>query len=155
MTLPEGRSPSVVICRARDRWCAVPVEHVLETMRPLPVQPLRGAPDFVLGVSTIRGVPTPVVDLGHLLFGPLAGSAPAGFVALRLATRRAVLAVDRIVGVRTLPPHVWDGASDPSVPAISLVGQEAGVPRTGRLAMMSNSFAFGGSNVSLIFGRWG
>jgi 3-oxoacyl-(acyl-carrier-protein) synthase len=41
------------------------------------------------------------------------------------------------------------------MPAISLVGQEAGVPRTGRLAMMSNSFAFGGSNVSLILGRSG
>jgi 3-oxoacyl-[acyl-carrier-protein] synthase-1 len=54
-----------------------------------------------------------------------------------------------------LPPHVWDGVSDPSIPAISLVGPEAGVPRTGRLAMMSNSFAFGGSNVSLILGRSG
>ena len=54
-----------------------------------------------------------------------------------------------------VPPHVWDGVSDPAIPAIHLVGAEAMVPKTGQLAMMSNSFAFGGSNVSLILGRTG
>ena len=52
-----------------------------------------------------------------------------------------------------LPPHVWDGAADPAIPPICLVGPNVPLPETGRLAMMSNSFAFGGSNVALIFGR--
>jgi purine-binding chemotaxis protein CheW len=128
LTLPEGQSPSVVICRARERWCAVPVEHVLETMRSQPVQPLRGMPDFVLGVSTIRGVPTPVIDLAHLLFGPLPGSAPKSFLALRLATRRVVLAVDRIVGVRALPPRVLS-----EVPPLLQAAARDGVTALGSL----------------------
>jgi 3-oxoacyl-[acyl-carrier-protein] synthase I len=51
---------------------------------------------------------------------------------------------------RKLPPHVWDGCADPGIPPIRLAGRgdtyEAPV-------MMSNSFAFGGSNVSLVLGN--
>jgi len=50
-----------------------------------------------------------------------------------------------------LPPHVWDGEADPELPALELVGRGARLaPGSGRL-VMSNSFAFGGSNASLIF----
>lgn len=52
-----------------------------------------------------------------------------------------------------LPPHVWDGVQDPSIPAIRLVDSRIAVPRDRPVAMMSNSFAFGGSNVSLILDR--
>jgi 3-oxoacyl-[acyl-carrier-protein] synthase-1 len=47
-----------------------------------------------------------------------------------------------------LPPHVWDGEADPALPALRVAS------RGDRLAsplVMSNSFAFGGSNASLIF----
>ncbi|NTY36330.1 beta-ketoacyl-[acyl-carrier-protein] synthase family protein [Burkholderia diffusa] len=53
----------------------------------------------------------------------------------------------------SLPAHVWDGDADPALPALDLVQTER------RLAgdasgqyVMSNSFAFGGSNASLILG---
>jgi 3-oxoacyl-[acyl-carrier-protein] synthase-1 len=51
-----------------------------------------------------------------------------------------------------LPPHLWDGVVDPAIPTLSLVapGQRAG---SGKPAMLSNSFAFGGSNLALILGR--
>ncbi|MCA8257003.1 beta-ketoacyl-[acyl-carrier-protein] synthase family protein [Burkholderia sp. AU31624] len=53
-----------------------------------------------------------------------------------------------------LPAHVWDGERDPTLPALDLVQTErrlaAGV--AGQY-VMSNSFAFGGSNASLILGR--
>jgi 3-oxoacyl-[acyl-carrier-protein] synthase-1 len=55
-----------------------------------------------------------------------------------------------------LPPHLWDGVADPDMPAIALA--EAGARfdgRGGRAAMLSNSFAFGGNNVVLAFGRGG
>ena len=43
---------------------ALPLEHVVETMRPLPVEPLGDAPRFILGLSIVRGEPIPVVDVG-------------------------------------------------------------------------------------------
>jgi 3-oxoacyl-[acyl-carrier-protein] synthase-1 len=50
-----------------------------------------------------------------------------------------------------LPPQVWDGAFDPELPAIGLTALGA---RAARLdACMSNSYAFGGCNVSLIIAR--
>ena len=52
-----------------------------------------------------------------------------------------------------LPPHVWDGVRDPAIPAIRLVDSKVMVPRDRPIAMMSNSFAFGGNNVSLILDR--
>ncbi|MET3716391.1 beta-ketoacyl-[acyl-carrier-protein] synthase family protein [Pseudomonas sp. PvP001] len=50
----------------------------------------------------------------------------------------------------TLPPHVWDAVIDPQLPALDFVlpGQILKGPRN----LMSNSFAFGGNNVSLILG---
>ena len=51
-----------------------------------------------------------------------------------------------------LPPHVWDGIADPALPALDLVGFERSFPSTGKRVCMSNSFAFGGSNVSLLIG---
>jgi 3-oxoacyl-[acyl-carrier-protein] synthase-1 len=48
-----------------------------------------------------------------------------------------------------LPPHWWNGERDPALPQIALVapGQQLGrAPR----AVLSNSFAFGGSNIALV-----
>ena len=56
------RSP-VLIVMAGARACAIPLDYVAETMRPLPIEPVAGTPGFVRGVSVIRGAPTPVVDL--------------------------------------------------------------------------------------------
>lgn len=70
---------------------------------------------------------------GHALGA--AGALEAAFCWLALADRR-------------LPPHVWDGEADPELPALRVAGK--GEPLASRL-VMSNSFAFGGSNASLIF----
>ncbi|UUQ67160.1 beta-ketoacyl-[acyl-carrier-protein] synthase family protein [Pseudomonas fuscovaginae UPB0736] len=51
-----------------------------------------------------------------------------------------------------LPPHVWDGQPDPALPALHWAGPDDRLaPKTPR-RLMSNSFAFGGNNVSLIIG---
>ncbi|AJX16140.1 beta-ketoacyl-[acyl-carrier-protein] synthase family protein [Burkholderia ubonensis] len=53
-----------------------------------------------------------------------------------------------------LPVHVWDGVPDPALPALDLVQEERRLAgHTGSQYVMSNSFAFGGSNASLILGR--
>ncbi|MDR2480510.1 MAG: 3-oxoacyl-ACP synthase [Treponema sp.] len=50
----------------------------------------------------------------------------------------------------SLPVHCWDGERDPEIPALNF----AGTGTAARPAVcMSNSFAFGGCNISLIAGR--
>lgn len=51
---------------------------------------------------------------------------------------------------KQLPTHLWDGVADPDLDDIGLTGGDA-TWRHG--VFMSNSFAFGGSNVSVILGR--
>jgi len=51
-----------------------------------------------------------------------------------------------------LPPHWWDGAPDPSMPALHLVGGNESLGRPVR-HVLSNSFAFGGSNCVLAMGE--
>ncbi|MFK9003559.1 beta-ketoacyl-[acyl-carrier-protein] synthase family protein [Pseudomonas pergaminensis] len=48
-----------------------------------------------------------------------------------------------------LPPHVWDGQADPALPALQWATAGATLEKR---CLMSNSFAFGGNNVSLIIG---
>ena len=51
-----------------------------------------------------------------------------------------------------LPPHLWDGAADPALPALNLVRAGATLGRPLR-HVLSSSFAFGGSNAVLVLGR--
>ncbi|MBD9610868.1 beta-ketoacyl-[acyl-carrier-protein] synthase family protein [Pseudomonas sp. PDM02] len=52
----------------------------------------------------------------------------------------------------TLPPHVWDGQPDPQLPALNWVTPADRLASIAPRYLMSNSFAFGGNNVSLIIG---
>ncbi|HEX5055465.1 MAG TPA: beta-ketoacyl-[acyl-carrier-protein] synthase family protein [Gammaproteobacteria bacterium] len=54
---------------------------------------------------------------------------------------------------RALPPHVWDGTRDERLAAIKLAAPGDVYADRRDCYMMSNSFAFGGSNVSLIIKR--
>ncbi len=51
-----------------------------------------------------------------------------------------------------LPPHLWDGVADAALPTLQLAlpGSRLGRPLR---HVLSNSFAFGGSNASLLFAR--
>lgn len=92
-----GRSRRLLLFEVRPYVCALPVGQVVETMRPLPVKPWPEAPEHVLGVSRIRGLPTPVVDAGSLL--DTDGGDPTRFVILRVADRQVALAVGSVLGV--------------------------------------------------------
>lgn len=96
-----GDEVAVLALRAGPTSCALPVAHVVETLRPLPTQPLPDAPTFVLGLAVIRGEPTPVIDLARLL-GTATGTCTR-FVTVAVDGRRAALAVDAVNGVRSLP----------------------------------------------------
>lgn len=95
-----ARGPCLLL-GVRTRACAVPIEHVIETMRPLPIEALPSAPSFVLGLAIVRGAPTPVLDIGSLV-GCTEARATTRFVTLDLGERYVALAVEAVLGVRTL-----------------------------------------------------
>ena len=76
----RGGFPALLI-RGGGPVFALPLESVAEVMRPLPIEPLGGMPAFVLGVSVIRGLPTPVADLTGLVGG--VSVPPSRFVTVR------------------------------------------------------------------------
>jgi purine-binding chemotaxis protein CheW len=88
------------VAQLSDRVCAIPLAYVIEIMRELPIAPLVGVPAYVRGVSIIRGIPTPVVDLGAFLGTPQRGG--GRFVSLRAGERRVALSVDAVHGVRDI-----------------------------------------------------
>jgi 3-oxoacyl-[acyl-carrier-protein] synthase-1 len=79
---------------------------------------------------------------GHMLGA--AGAAEAAFLWLMLEP-------DYATGL--LPPHLWDGERDPALPSLHLAPPGCRVELNDRSAALSNSFAFGGSNASVILGR--
>lgn len=103
MTTEHPGFASFLICRSDQRLCALPLEHVAETMRALALEALPGMPHFLLGVSIIRGAAVPVVNVAKLL-GGAADTPPARYVTLKLGERRVALAVDDVIGVRALQP---------------------------------------------------
>lgn len=77
---------------------------------------------------------------GHTLGA--AGAVEAGFCWLALSAHNPE---------QRLPPQIWDGVADPSLPPIHLV---APGERAARLEhIMSSSFAFGGNNAAMVLGK--
>jgi purine-binding chemotaxis protein CheW len=124
----EPLPQSVVIVRAGEGLCALPVGAVVETMRPAPVRPLQGGPAWVSGVAVVRGEPTAVVDLAALL-GSAADASPARWVVVRCGARTAALAVRAVEGVAELPEspgHVplLQGAASGAVASLRALDRE-------------------------------
>jgi purine-binding chemotaxis protein CheW len=120
------------VFRAGSLLCALPLDDVIETMRPLPTRPLAGTPAFVRGICVMRGVPTPVVDVARLLGGEQA--ADSRFVAVRTERGPVAFATGEVLGIRTVTTgdavtgHAamlsGTGASGPLVAGIGVLGAE-------------------------------
>jgi len=114
----NGVNQELLLCRVGERLCALPLEHVIETMRPLPVVALAGAPGFVRGLSIVRGAPVPVVTAAALL-GDVEPR-PFRFVIVRADGRQFAMAVEAVLGVKAIPkeslhdlaPLLRDAGSD-------------------------------------------
>ncbi len=105
MGVPASPSNTFLICRGGSELCALPIEHVVETMRPLPIKAIPDMPSFMLGVAIIRGDPTPVVHVANLLDG-VAERSPTRFVSIKLGARPLAFALDSVIGIRTLGMEV-------------------------------------------------
>ncbi len=118
-----------LIVGLQSRICAVPLTDVIETMRPLPIEPLSGAPSFVRGVAIIRGIPTPVIDLGALLGNP--DGVAERFITLSVGHRQVALSVAEVLGVRELDmattqelPPLLRGASNDILETIGTLDEQ-------------------------------
>ncbi|SEO61689.1 3-oxoacyl-[acyl-carrier-protein] synthase-1 [Luteibacter sp. UNC138MFCol5.1] len=89
----------------------------------------------VFGASAVACSSTKALT-GHTLGA--AGALEAAFCWLALGDVR-----------RRLPPHAWDGEADPTLPSLAFTRVGDALP-AGRRHLMSNSFAFGGNNASVI-----
>lgn len=130
---PAGAGESArmwcLLCRCGAVLCALPVEQIVEIMRPLPVERIAGAPAYVRGLSVIRGVPVPVVDLG-LIVGEHA-TLSVRLIAVKAASRIVAVTVDWVLGISAiaadalgqLPPLLRDTAPD-TVAAIGATDKE-------------------------------
>jgi purine-binding chemotaxis protein CheW len=125
----EAGRISWLLCRAGAFLCALPIEHVAEIMRLLPIEQISGAPKYVLGLSIIRGAPVPVVDLG-LIIGDQ--NTPATrLITIKAAARTIALAVEAVMGISAiaadaavqLPPLLRDAATE-TVSAIGTLDAE-------------------------------
>jgi 3-oxoacyl-[acyl-carrier-protein] synthase-1 len=96
-----------------------------------------------LAVAQLLGLEVPVSSTK-----PLTGHTLAAAGAVEAAIAWHTL-VDNAWG--RLPPHWWDGARDPALPAVRVAEPGATLGRAPR-HVLSNSFAFGGSNACLLAG---
>jgi purine-binding chemotaxis protein CheW len=116
----------VLVYRVAGHAYAVPIADVIETMRALPLKYIAGAADSVLGMSIIRGIATPVIDAGRL-FGERPTAAER-LITLRVGSRVVALAVDEVVGVRSIEagqaPAPVLGAGSRSLEQIAMLDGE-------------------------------
>jgi purine-binding chemotaxis protein CheW len=108
-----------LVFRAGPLLCALNLDEVIEIMRPLATRPLAGTPGYVAGVTIMRGVPAPVVDVACLLAGER--PEPERFVAVRTERGPVAFATGAVLGIR---PAVADG------PAARHTGLLGGAVRT-------------------------
>ena len=124
-----------------------------------------GLPSEAIAYVNLHGTATPLNDAmeGRAVSGLFGTETPCsstkGMTGHTLGAAGAIeaaflwLALDPASTLGVLPPHLWDGMPDPAIPLLRLAGIGTPLPTGERVAMLSNSFAFGGSNVSLVLGR--
>jgi purine-binding chemotaxis protein CheW len=107
--MTDAQNSTTLMVRSRSWICALSAKFVLEVMRRQPIEPVMGAPPFILGMSVVRGEVTPVISLGILL-GSSERVLPERFVLVRVADRRAVLGVDEVLGMDIIDQRNLDDA---------------------------------------------
>jgi len=107
--------------------------------------PLNDAMESI-AINEIFGADVPVSStkplVGHTLGA--AGGTETGFCWLLLQNSGQPV---------PLPPHIWDEAQDERIPGLNLVQPGDTLAVSPGTALLSNSFAFGGNNASVILGR--
>ena len=127
----EGAGVVALIFRAGPLLCALDLDEIVETMRPLETRALAGTPSFVRGITVLRGVPTPVIDVSRLLGGAATTEQPDRYLAVRSERGAVALATGEILGIRTVEaeptgghPALLGGRSTRLVAGVGILGTE-------------------------------
>jgi purine-binding chemotaxis protein CheW len=105
--MDQPRTNPALLVRVPGALCAFPLAEVIETMRPLPVEPLASTSGVIQGVSIIRGAAVPVVRLSALFQDDDLCDLPTRFVTLQVGQRCIALAVHSVIGITELADHVF------------------------------------------------
>jgi purine-binding chemotaxis protein CheW len=100
---PSDPRRSWLLCRSGAHLFGLPLATVIETMRPLPIKAVAGAPTYVRGMTIVRGAPAPVVDLGCLLGGQ--ATQFERLITVATGTRTIALGVETVLGIRSIGPE--------------------------------------------------
>jgi purine-binding chemotaxis protein CheW len=118
----------MLVTRVGNLACALPIEHVIEIMRPLPIEPIARPSDhpvlvMIEGLAMIRGVPVPVIDVRRLLGAT--GERATRVVVIRVQDRQLAMLVDEVCGVQHIEqeqlarlPPLLGGVNRDSISAI-------------------------------------
>lgn len=127
----EGAGVVALIFRAGPLLCALNLDEVVETMRPIETRALAGTPSFVRGITVLRGVPTPVIDVSRLLGGGAGAQEPERYLAVRTERGAVALATGEILGIRNVEaestgghPALLGGRSTRLVAGVGILGTE-------------------------------
>ena len=142
---PDGQGVEVAVCQALQSAgiCRREIDYIQlhgtgtrqnDTMESAVVQRLFGKRP---PCSSSKG------QVGHTL-----GAAGA------MGAAHCWLAASELNAKQLLPPHLWDGEAEDGLLNDTLVRPGERLAMGSRGMFLSNAFAFGGSNVSLVIGRW-
>ncbi len=91
----------------------VPVERVREVLRMRDITPVPHTPEFVLGVTSLRGKVLPVVDIGKRLgVSPGTRDDRSRIVVVSMENEETGMLVDRMTGVVRIPAEAFRPAPE-------------------------------------------
>ncbi|MEU4692901.1 chemotaxis protein CheW [Actinoplanes sp. NPDC023714] len=122
-----GARVIALVFQAGPLFCAFPLDEVVETMRPLRTRPLAGTPPYVRGLTILRGMPSPVVDVTRLLTGEIAEV--ERYVAVRAGRGVVACATGPVLGVQEIEVEPAEGPAA----ALSGVVSKALIAGVGRI----------------------
>ncbi|MEU4428201.1 chemotaxis protein CheW [Actinoplanes sp. NPDC024001] len=129
LTPATGAGVIALVFRAGPLYCALPLDEVVETMRPLPTRPLAGTPPYVRGLTILRGAPAPVIDVTRLLTG--VDGEISRYVAVQAGRGPVACATGPVLGVRRIdvappegPAALFTGVTKALIAAVGTVGTD-------------------------------
>ncbi|MFC7531056.1 chemotaxis protein CheW [Actinoplanes sp. GCM10030250] len=130
LVAPAGEAGVLaLVFRAGPLFCALPLDEVVETMRPLETRLLAGTPPYVRGLTILRGAPAPVIDVTRLLTGR--DGEIDRYVAVRAGRGLVACGTGPVLGVQQIhveppdgPAALFTGVSKALIAAVGTFGTD-------------------------------
>ncbi len=127
---PDHRLATMaLVFQAGPLYCALPLDEVVETLRPLDTRPLAGTPPSVRGLTILRGAPAPVIDVTRLLTGT--SGEIERYIAVRAGRGPIACATGPVLGVREIevqppegPAAIFTGVSKALIAGVGSIGSD-------------------------------